>query len=205
MIKQCFKCGKNFKGRIESKYCSRECFFDFNFDRSTIKNCLNCGKDFKSIKCYERKGGSKYCSKPCFLIHSQKDAGFRKKNYKVNHRGYNEIWIKGHEKCHKRHICEHRFIMEQHIGRKLEHHEYVHHINGIKNDNRIENLLITNKSEHRKLHCKKFDFLGESLTIDDICQRLDIPRSTYKSMKRRNGSHEITIDYYIKKRGMILS
>jgi hypothetical protein len=47
---------------------------------------------------------------------------------------------------------EHILIAQEKIGRKLNPDECVHHINGIKNDNRPENLLVMTKSQHSSLH-----------------------------------------------------
>ena len=49
-------------------------------------------------------------------------------------------------------IDEHRFIMQNHIGRKLSTNEVVHHIDGNKLNNDISNLEIVSRSNHSRLH-----------------------------------------------------
>lgn len=49
-------------------------------------------------------------------------------------------------------IYEHRMVMETHIGRPLRRDEVVHHINGVKTDNRPVNLELTTQVEHMRSH-----------------------------------------------------
>ena len=59
----------------------------------------------------------------------------------MNEQGYVMLRVQGGYRM------EHRIIMEKHIGRSLLPGENVHHINGVRDDNRIENLELWASSQ----------------------------------------------------------
>jgi len=54
-------------------------------------------------------------------------------------------------------MFEHRYVMEKHLKRKLRLGEVVHHINGIVDDNRVENLVVCKSAGYHtsKYHPRK--------------------------------------------------
>jgi hypothetical protein len=70
----------------------------------------------------------------------------------IDDRGYVRVLVPDHPKNIKGYIYEHRYIMETYLGRYLQTWESVHHINEVKEDNRIENLFLCSTKEHSAIH-----------------------------------------------------
>ncbi len=83
--------------------------------------------------------------------------GMRNPNYKkgryVDKHGYVVVLKRRGRRNY--YVYEHRMVMEKHLGRCLRPDEQVHHLNGVKTDNRIENLQVLSASEHTQLHQKQ--------------------------------------------------
>ena len=74
-----------------------------------------------------------------------------KKYGRIKAHGYIKVWVSNHPNAFDEHhyVYEHRLIMEQKLGRYLKLDEIVHHKNGIRNDNRLENLQLTDNKKHK--------------------------------------------------------
>ena len=72
----------------------------------------------------------------------------------LNSQGYVEIHAPGHPRRNsKGRVSRYRLVMEHHIGRYLEYGEVVHHIDGDKTNDNIENLMLfPNNGEHIAYH-----------------------------------------------------
>lgn len=99
------------------------------------KGYTNAGSFKPNSKPWNWKGGIKKDSGGYILIHKP-DHPF------CNNHGY---------------VFQHRLVMEEFLGKLLNPEERVHHINGIRNDNRIENLkLFNNQSNHLSSNPHKY-------------------------------------------------
>ena len=72
---------------------------------------------------------------------------------KLRRDGYISIYRPDHPCSNSEgYVMEHHLVMEEHIGRLIQSEEVVHHKNGNRRDNRIENLQLMTFKEHASLH-----------------------------------------------------
>lgn len=141
--KNCAFCGTAFLCRSctpNVKYCSEDCMGKAFRVREELK-CLTCQTKF-----YPTKDGMKFCSPECSYA-SNPRKGYKSISISTVPVEEQELFK---EMFGKKGAChEHRLVMARHLGRLIKSTEIVHHKNGTKRDNRIENLeLLESRKDH---------------------------------------------------------
>lgn len=137
------KCIREFgHGRL---YCSHACSGKAVVKPRTKVPCAYCGKEVKYIR-HPNSPKYKFCNIECFHLWEKEHPPYvRDGHWKEN--GY-DITYDGT----KNGIKTHRLVMAEHLGRDLLPSEIVHHIDGNRLNNNINNLQLMTRAEHARQH-----------------------------------------------------
>ena len=156
----CERCGKAFHVKPSAlkhtRFCSKECYDAMQFKGQKVR-CASCGKEFKLSPSLLRERN--FCTNECRLVWlrdhvrqqvniSGHSAGHKAPHLTALNIERNPKLALEEDAVNRGIYTDHRRVMEEHLGRKLEPWEDVHHINGIRSDN----LIVLPHREHMKLH-----------------------------------------------------
>jgi endogenous inhibitor of DNA gyrase (YacG/DUF329 family) len=153
----CEVCGKEFwrqkhqERKGVGRFCSIVCKDVEQSKNRETKTCAICGKTW-TLSASQKYHRADYCSRDCYSRARMKRPLDREHNGKpavVDQHGYVRIYEPDHPRAFGGGwVFEHRWVVEQQLGRYLDPDEHVHHINHVRMDNRPENLKAMTALEH---------------------------------------------------------
>ena len=123
--------GKKYGLLTVKKFSHRKTYDNKHYSSKKYWSCsCECGGEI-TVETSSLTGGR---TKSCGCLRKKTNNGYGK----IDKNGYRSVYVKEH----KKYILEHRYIYEKHYGVNLESNQNIHHINGDRLDNRIENLEL---------------------------------------------------------------
>ena len=160
--RNCLHCGKPFQTtpsenqRYCSPRCSALCRVIPERHRAFTKACLECGIIFKTTPSVNKK----FCSQKCCAKYYG-----RTRYTKIKH---SKRYVRERRTEDGRRILNNRYLMEQHLGRKLTRKEIVHHIDMDETNNPEDcsnYFLCETHSSHMLVHSSISNIVKELLNI----------------------------------------
>lgn len=121
-----------------------------------MKICLHCQTVFKP-----KRKEQEYCCRSCASVKKGQSRSGQNTGQRKNWEYQERIDKDGYVRCYgvlhpysngRKMMQKHIMVMELQIGRQIQSDEVVHHKNGNRQDNRLENLELMTRSEHSKMH-----------------------------------------------------
>lgn len=141
-----------------------------------VRRCEVCGTELVRRRGHSRAQweGKRFCGQACVGVSQRKphdcacgcgERPLPQRKWVKGHRpksrlkGYIRIYKPSHPLANADgHVLEHRMVLYD-AGVDIPPGSNVHHKNGIKDDNRLENLEVLAKSEHHRLHVRTAGFV----------------------------------------------